>query len=104
MQRKAKFALSVAHLALFFVAAYSFSPAAMGHSFYPTYCCSGHDCAPIKEMSRLPDGSLVITNENGDTAIFPKGFEIKAPQDDKEHACISKYGKQPLCLFLHARI
>lgn len=62
------------------------------------------DCAPIVEMQRLPDGSLAVTNKHGDSAVFPAGFPIKEPQDGKRHACIGKYNKRPICLYLPAEI
>lgn len=75
---------------------------AKAHSWYPRECCSGYDCAPISDMLRLPDGSLVITNTNGDQTVFPPGFRIRIPEDDGRHACIAPFTKRPICLFLPA--
>ena len=102
MQRKVTNAVTVAQMSLLLLAVCSFSAAA--HSWYPSNCCSGYDCAPIKSLQRLPDGSMIITNENGDTATFPAGFPIRQPQDGGRHACISPYSKKPICLYLPAEI
>src|SRR5690554_148569 len=102
MREYARSLLGVALLSLCAVA-FSFT-SAESHSWYPAACCSGYDCGEIVDLKRLPDGSMLITNEHGDTAVFPKGFHIQEPQDGKRHACISKYGKQPICLYLPAEI
>src|SRR5690606_13054007 len=105
MPKRITNAVTVAVMSLLFVGVCSFSPpAAEGHSWYDLHCCKGYDCAPIREMQRMPDGSLVVTNENGDTAVFPPGFPIQEPQDGKRHACISPYSKKPICLYLPAEI
>lgn len=100
--RKVRKVTTVAQMALLFTAGSTFSASA--HSWYPRFCCSGMDCGKIESMTRMPDGSLIITNEHGDTATFPPGFHIKEPEDGGKHACISKYSKQPICLFLPAEI
>lgn len=99
-----KLSIGVAYMSLLFAGVSSFSAPAESHSWYPRSCCSGYDCGEITDLKRLPDGSMLITNEHGDTAVFPKGFLIRQPEDGKRHACISKYGKQPICLYLPAEI
>src|SRR5690554_730488 len=102
MRETARSLLGVAVMSLPLVG-FSFT-SAESHSFYSRACCSGYDCAPVREMQRLPDGSLIVTNENGDTATFPPGFEIKIPEDGRRHAYISPYTKRPICLYLPAEI
>lgn len=106
MLRKVTNAVTVAQMSLLLLSVCSFSAPdlADAHSFYDPHCCSGYDCAPIKSLQRLPDGSMIITNENGDTATFPAGFPIKEPEDGGRHACISPYSKKPICLYLPAEI
>lgn len=67
---------------------------------YPFECCSNRDCAPITNMTMLPDGSRRITNGNGDTAIFGSRFPIRIPEDGRDHACITPGVGTPLCLFM----
>lgn len=105
MLRTGKFALGVAVMSLPLAGISSFcAPPAKAHSWYPRSCCNGYDCSPIKSLQRLPDGSMIITNENGDTATFPAGFEINIPEDGRRHACISPYSKRSICLYLPAEI
>lgn len=84
------------------IACIAWTPSAGAHEWYPPECCSGYDCAPISEMERLPDGSLLVSNTNGDSTVFPAGFQVRIPEDDGRHACIAPYTKRPICLFLPA--
>lgn len=77
---------------------------AWAHEWYDPACCSGMDCAEIQSMTRLADGSLYVINKHGDSATFPAGFPVKEPEDGKRHACIGKYSKRPICLYLPAEI
>lgn len=78
------------------------SPAA-AHSWYSGACCSGQDCAPI------PQGSRVVSVPLGYEVQFPSGEKVffskdkvQPSQDGEIHACIGLQARTPYCLYMPA--
>ncbi len=57
--------------------------AALGHSWYDTFCCSGSDCSPIdnSRVERRPHGYLI------DGEYFVEQKDARQSQDGDYHAC-----------------
>lgn len=73
--------------------------AALGHSWYPSECCSDSDCKPIAcdLLTELPNGMYSYGN-----VTFSKD-QVKSSLDGKCHVCISEYesgNKIPRCVFI----
>lgn len=69
---------------------------AVGHSWYPAYCCHDEDCRPVpcEDISETPDGFVY------DGVKFAKSAE-KPSEDRRCHVCIygKGSGRTGLCLF-----
>lgn len=56
------------------------------HSWYPSDCCSGQDCAPVTHVLRV-EGGVWLTTLHG-TAFAPHNFAWRPSQDAQMHACM----------------
>lgn len=56
---------------------------AISHEWYPTECCSGHDCAPAarERIEQTPQGYIV------DGRHFVSNGEVKRSMDGRYHVC-----------------
>jgi hypothetical protein len=80
---------------------------AQAHDWYPTECCSQHDCTPAKAIHiDARGGTNVIV---GDVRIaIPPGFVARSSPDGRVHVCFRTFGGDidgnivlmPICLFL----
>lgn len=79
---------------------------AQAHSWYPWECCSGRDCAPVRDMTRTvsKDGvmRLIVTSKHG-KAIVPRELPRRPSQDARMHVCMryDAFGDlKVICLFV----
>lgn len=72
---------------------------AKAHSWYPWFCCSNRDCAPVVSAQVVPEG-MVVTTQHG-TVFIPASFPYRESKDGQMHACIrQKDGETKLiCAF-----
>lgn len=85
-------------LAILAAAALLGSTSALGHSWFPSECCSGSDCGWVEcgEVSRRADGDYVWRG-----FVFHQSLLRKSP-DGNCYTCLRpQVGtmKRPLCLF-----
>ena len=73
------------------------------HDWYSPACCSGQDCAPI------PNGTRVVGVPLGYEVQFPSGEKVffskdkvQPSQDGEIHACIGIQVRTPYCLYMPA--
>lgn len=62
-----------------------FTVSALGHDWYPAYCCGGHDCKQLgrNEVKVTPLGYEILGR-------FHKNFDEAAPSPDEfYHACVT---------------
>lgn len=83
--------------------------AAGAHSWYPEYCCSGKDCAPIdakfvKERAdgvhvNIPVGAHPMLKKQSYSAVVPYS-SVKVSEDDRPHICLAYEGTSRFCFFM----
>lgn len=64
--------------------------AAQAHSWYPTECCSGQDCAPI-DLNQTPkeeNGGFTLQDGSHRHIAYK---DVRSSPDGKWHLCESKY-------------
>lgn len=93
-----------------FLAAALHSCAAESHEWYPSWCCSDRDCAPIPEqLVREVSGGFLVTIPPGAHPMWgrekPKPLSVQIPYrgmkmspDNQWHICISSTG-EVICFF-----
>ena len=67
----------------------------LAHEWYPTECCSDHDCY------KVPCSEIVLSggNYHYKNLSWPQGTERSSP-DGFCHVCVSPTLQKPLCIFL----
>lgn len=73
----------------------AFGPA-WGHDWYPPYCCSGGDCAPISDTRVTRDGTDYIIDHRW---RIPS-TEVKPSLDGRYHGCWPDPQQPPRCIFV----
>ncbi|MGE3064261.1 MAG: hypothetical protein AB7K67_01630 [Hyphomicrobiaceae bacterium] len=74
---------------------------ASSHDWYPIECCHGMDCAPVDQVTLMPDKAMRVTSKIG-TTVIPASFPRRDSPDNKMHVCMHVIGGvlTPICLFL----
>ena len=72
---------------------------AKAHSWYPSECCGGNDCAPALEARVVPEGLIVRTIHG--VVMIPASYEYRQSKDGRIHACMQKENGEAklLCAF-----
>ena len=72
-----------------------------GHSWYPQWCCGGHDCRKVDKIDYLPDGDMIMHVGYIDVVV-PSKFPKQPSQDANAHVCVSiaTGTYRPVCVFL----
>lgn len=71
---------------------------------YPIECCSGMDCAPVDQMTIMPDRSWMVTTKHGQARVPPE-MSRRDSKDNKTHACIRRSWDgeyKVICVFVPA--
>ncbi len=81
---------------------------ALSHDWYPVGCCSGKDCAPVKNVIESKNGYVITVKKGEHPMVYydreffvPYGKEDFSP-DGQYHLCISMTG-EVLCFFAGAK-
>ena len=83
------------------------SAPAAAHSWYPTECCRGFDCAPVESATWIlsDDGrppQLLVKSTRG-TALIPYNMRPRESKDNLMHVCMNydMFGDfKVLCFFV----
>jgi hypothetical protein len=72
-----------------------------GHSWYPQWCCGGHDCRKVDKIDFLPDGDMIM-HVGYIEVVVPSKFPKQPSQDANAHVCVSIASGtyRPVCVFL----
>jgi hypothetical protein len=69
----------------------SFGTLTMAHSWYPTECCGGADCAPADAVVRRSDGSYLVSIRDM-SVLIPRDYDRwQRSPDGRIHVCVSEY-------------
>lgn len=71
--------------------------ASVGHSWYPSECCSDRDCAEAR--GEPVAGGYRITAKDGRSWIFDESA-VRRSEDGHYHLCIMPGAEKPLCAFV----
>lgn len=64
----------------------SLTSAAAAHSWYPSRCCDGRDCAPVDSMETSADGTVWMEAQ-GILVMVPRFFPAEISPDNRAHVC-----------------
>ncbi|MBS0242147.1 MAG: hypothetical protein JSS20_08205 [Proteobacteria bacterium] len=64
----------------------AWTASAAAHSWYPHWCCSDNDCAPVLRTKPV-EGGKWVTSRHG-TVFVPRDYRIDRSQDNDAHVCM----------------